>query len=69
MKKMTCTISKPKFAIFSDLHLGVHSNSSEWHNYAIEWAYWFKDECKKKNIKDLRTPSLEKKNNSSCSSL
>ncbi len=53
MKKMTCTISKPKFAIFSDLHLGVHSNSTEWHNYAIEWANWFKSECKRKNIKDL----------------
>ena len=54
MKKMTyTTISKPRFAIFSDLHLGVHSNSTEWHKNALEWATWFKDECKKKNIKDL----------------
>ena len=46
-------INKPRVAIFSDLHLGVHSNSSDWHNYAIEWAHWFKEECKRKNIKDL----------------
>ena len=53
MRKMKCIISKPKVAIFSDLHLGIHTNSNEWHNYAIQWAKWFKDECKKKNIKDI----------------
>ena len=46
-------INKPRVAIFSDLHLGVHSNSTSWHNYAIEWAHWFKEECKRKNIKDI----------------
>jgi len=46
-------INKPRVAIFSDLHLGVHTNSSDWHNYAIEWANWFKEECKRKNIKDI----------------
>ena len=46
-------INKPRVAIFSDLHLGVHSNSSDWHNYAVEWAHWFQEECKLKNIKDL----------------
>ena len=46
-------INKPKVAIFSDLHLGVHSNSTEWHNYAIEWANWFRDECKRQHINDI----------------
>ena len=46
-------INKPKVAIFSDLHLGVHSNSAEWHNYAIEWANWFRDECRKQHIVDI----------------
>jgi len=46
-------IKKSKVAIFSDLHLGVHSNSSDWHNYAVEWALWFRDECRDKGIKDL----------------
>tara|TARA_S200002703_G_scaffold102331_1_gene88639 strand:+ start:5913 stop:6968 length:1056 start_codon:yes stop_codon:yes gene_type:complete len=50
---MIPTIKKPKVAIFSDLHLGVHSNSSDWHNYAVEWAHWFRDECRGKGIKDL----------------
>ncbi len=50
---MIPTIKKPKVAIFSDLHLGVHSNSSDWHNYAVEWALWFRDECRSKGIKDL----------------
>ena len=53
MRKMITKLNKPRVAIFSDLHLGVHSNSTDWHNYAIEWANWFKDDCKRKNIKDL----------------
>jgi len=50
---MIPTIKKSKVAIFSDLHLGVHSNSSEWHKYAIEWANWFREECRDKGIKDI----------------
>ena len=50
---MIATINKSKVAIFSDLHLGVHSNSTEWHKYAIEWANWFRDECREKGIKDI----------------
>jgi DNA repair exonuclease SbcCD nuclease subunit len=53
MRRMITKLNKPRIAIFSDLHLGVHSNSPDWHNYAIEWATWFKDECKRKNIKDI----------------
>ena len=53
MRRMITKINRPKVAIFSDLHLGIHSNSPDWHNHAIEWANWFKDECKRKGIKDL----------------
>jgi DNA repair exonuclease SbcCD nuclease subunit len=49
----TTKINKPRVAIFSDLHLGVHSNSVEWHNYALEWVNWFRDECRRQNIKDI----------------
>ena len=45
--------STPRVAIISDLHLGVHSNSTAWHNIAIEWALWFKEELIKNNIKDI----------------
>lgn len=46
-------LNKSKVAIFSDLHLGVHSNSAEWHSYAVEWANWFREECIKQNIVDV----------------
>ena len=42
-----------KYAIFSDLHLGVHQNSSSWHKIAIDWANWFTGELKKQNIKNI----------------
>lgn len=50
---MIPTITKPRVAIISDLHLGVHANSLEWHKNAIEWANWFKVECLSNNIVDI----------------
>jgi len=47
------TAKKAKIAIISDLHLGVHSNSTFWHNIAIEWANWLKVDLNKRNIKDI----------------
>jgi DNA repair exonuclease SbcCD nuclease subunit len=42
-----------KYAIFSDLHLGVHQNSSNWHNIALNWVDWFVADLKSKKIKDI----------------
>lgn len=42
-----------RVAIFSDLHLGVHTNSVFWHNIAVEWALWFREELRKNNIEDI----------------
>lgn len=42
-----------KYAVFSDLHLGVHQNSSSWHNIALEWVEWFVEDLKSKKIKDI----------------
>ena len=50
---MDTTAKKPKIAVISDLHLGVHSNSAIWHNIALNWANWFKTELKKHHIKDI----------------
>lgn len=50
---MIPTIKKSKVAIISDLHLGIHSNSQEWHKNAIEWANWFKEECITNDIVDI----------------
>jgi DNA repair exonuclease SbcCD nuclease subunit len=42
-----------KYAIFSDLHLGVHQNSSTWHNIALEWGDWFVNDLKSKGIGNI----------------
>jgi DNA repair exonuclease SbcCD nuclease subunit len=41
------------YAIFSDLHLGVHQNGSNWHKIANDWSDWFVDDLKKRNIKKI----------------
>jgi DNA repair exonuclease SbcCD nuclease subunit len=46
-------LKKSKVAIFSDLHLGVHGNSEEWHKIALEWADWIIAELNEKGIKDI----------------
>jgi len=42
-----------KVAIFSDLHLGVHTNSSTWHDISLEWAQWYTAQLKSRNITDI----------------
>lgn len=46
-------IKKPKVAIFSDLHLGLYGNSTEWHDIALKWADWITADLKKKKISDI----------------
>ena len=43
-------MSSSKYAIFTDLHLGVHQNSSTWHGIALKWADWFVGELKDNGI-------------------
>ena len=42
-----------KVAIFSDIHLGVHQNSSFWIDISIDWLNWFKDDLNNKGITDV----------------
>lgn len=37
----------------ADLHVGIHQNSSVWHEISLKWADWLKVELKAKNIKDI----------------
>lgn len=54
MTKMeTINLNNSKIAIISDLHLGVHTNSSFWHTTATEWAGWLRDELTKQKITDI----------------
>lgn len=49
----TMKINQNNVAVISDLHLGVHTNSSRWHEIAIEWANWLNSELKSKGISDI----------------
>lgn len=51
--KHMINFNKPTIGIVSDLHLGVHSNSSQWHTIAINWAKWLASEFKRHNIEDI----------------
>lgn len=42
-----------RVAIFSDLHMGVHCNSTMWHKIATDWAKWFAAQLRKHEIKDV----------------
>jgi DNA repair exonuclease SbcCD nuclease subunit len=46
-------LKKSKVAIFSDLHLGIYGNSTDWHDIALKWADWIVADLKKKKIKDI----------------
>lgn len=46
-------LKKSKIAIFSDLHLGLHNNSEDWHKIALTWADWIVSELSEKKIKDI----------------
>ncbi len=37
----------------SDVHIGVHQNSSMWHDIVIDWAKWLRDELINKGIEDI----------------
>lgn len=42
-----------KIACISDIHLGVHQNSQEWHRYHLDLAVWLRDSLIKNSIKDI----------------
>lgn len=42
-----------KWAVFTDLHLGVHQNSSTWHKIGLDWADWFISDLNSKNINQI----------------
>ena len=37
----------------SDIHVGVHQNSNQWHNITLEWANWLASELAQKNVTDI----------------
>jgi len=46
-------LKNSKVCCFSDLHLGVHQNSTQWHEIAINFGKWLKTNLKERGIKDI----------------
>ena len=42
-----------KVCCISDIHVGVHQNSNQWHEITLKWATWLAKALKKKNISDI----------------
>ncbi len=43
----------PKICCIADLHIGVHQNNTLWHEIALKWASWLKQELESKNVSDI----------------
>lgn len=50
---MNIQLNNSRVALFSDLHLGVHQDSENWHQIAREWVLDFKADLERNNIKDI----------------
>jgi DNA repair exonuclease SbcCD nuclease subunit len=46
-------LKNSKVCCIADLHIGVHQNSISWHETAIQWARWLKEELIEKKIQDI----------------
>jgi len=44
---------KSRVCCVSDIHVGVHQNTTLWHDIMIDWAVWLKKELTAKNITDI----------------
>ena len=53
MKNIDIEVRSENVCCIADLHIGVHQNSIFWHETAIKWANWLKEELDKKQIKDI----------------
>lgn len=50
---MSSLFKQSKIAVFSDLHLGIHGDSAQWHEIAINWAKWVSSELDSRGIHDI----------------
>jgi DNA repair exonuclease SbcCD nuclease subunit len=46
-------IKHSQICCISDIHVGVHQNSNQWHDITLNWATWLREELRAKNIKDI----------------
>jgi len=44
---------KEQVALISDLHVGLHGSSTQWHKIILNFAHWLKETLLSNNIKDI----------------
>ena len=42
-----------RICCISDIHIGVHQNSAQWHDILFQWARWLKKELNNKGVTDI----------------
>tara|TARA_R110002020_G_scaffold262737_2_gene477175 strand:+ start:5112 stop:6164 length:1053 start_codon:yes stop_codon:yes gene_type:complete len=50
---MDINFNSSKICCISDIHIGVHQNSAQWHDITLEWAKWLTTELESKGITDI----------------
>ncbi len=50
---MNLFLNNSKVCCISDVHIGVHQNSSLWHDITLNWAQWLADDLKSKGVNDI----------------
>ena len=53
MKKVNIDITQSKVCCVSDIHVGVHQNSSMWHDITLQWGAWLRDELRSHDVHDI----------------
>lgn len=53
---MTIEITNRRVCCVSDIHVGVHQNSSMWHDITLKWAGWLRDSLKSTGVSDIIIP-------------
>lgn len=46
-------MNEMKSAVISDIHLGCHCNSDNWHTITLDWAKWLKKELIEKDVERI----------------
>ena len=46
-------VTHSKICCISDIHVGVHQNSNQWHTITLDWAAWLSADLKSKGVEDI----------------
>jgi len=46
-------LNNRRVCCISDIHIGVHQNSTQWHNIILDWSKWLAKDLREKKIADI----------------